>query len=144
MRVAQLIALLLVAASALGLSLSAEFAGRWPFIQPPLAGLATALATVLWLRGAPVSRRPAVPLVTALVCGTAMWTLSAATSVTLHLVRNEPFDFFEQFDSRAARALALVLAHAVFLGGPTGLLAGIVAAALGRLGANVRKGGAVQ
>ncbi|HWQ29005.1 MAG TPA: hypothetical protein VNN12_08275, partial [Dehalococcoidia bacterium] len=76
---AQGLALALVAASALGLSLSAEFAGRWPFVQPPLAGIATALATVLWLRGAPVSRRPAVPLVTALVCGTAMWTLSAAT-----------------------------------------------------------------
>ena len=141
---AQGFALALVAASALGLSLSAEFAGRSPFVQPPLAAAATVLATVLWLRGAPVSHRPAAPLVTALVCGTVMWALSAAMSVTLHLIRDEPFDFFEQFNSRIARALALVFAHAVFLGTPTGLVAGIAAAALGHIRTNVGKRRAVR
>lgn len=58
--------LVLVAASAVGLSLSAEFAGRWPFVQPPLAAAATFIATLLWLRHAPVGHRLAVPLVTAL------------------------------------------------------------------------------
>jgi hypothetical protein len=133
MGLAQGLALALVAASAFGLSLSAEFAGRSPFVQPPLAGLATAAATLLWLRGAPVREQPAVPLFAALGLGTAMWTLSAAASVALHLVRGQPFDFFEQFDSRPARALALVLAHAVFLGLPTGLVVGVAAAAFSRL-----------
>ncbi len=73
-----------------------------------------------------------------------MWALSAGVSVTVHVLRDEPFDFFEQFDSPAARALALVFAHAVFLGAPTGLVAGIVAAAIVRLGAKVRRSGAVR
>lgn len=48
----------------------------------------------------------------------------------MHAIQGEPFDFFEQFDSRAARALALVAAHALVLGAPTGLAAGLAASAL--------------
>ncbi len=129
----QAFALALTLASALGLALSAEFVGRWPFVQPPVAGVATAVATLLWLRGAPVARRPAVPVIAALAFGTLMWATSAAASVVLHAVRGERFDFFESFDSPAARAAALVFAHAVFLGAPTGLAAGLAVSLMGRL-----------
>ncbi len=133
MSVRQGVTLGLLALSALGLAFSAEFAGRWPFVQPPLAAIATLLLTLLWLRDAPIAGRPAVPMATSVVFATAMWALSAATSVALHAIRGEPFDFFEQFDSRIARALALVVAHAVALGGPTGLAAGLAASGVALL-----------
>lgn len=125
----------LLLATAAGLSLTAEFGGRSNLAQPPAATLAVLIATLLWLRGAAVHRRPAALVVTALTFGVAVWTLSPALSVALHLARGEEFDFFEQFDSKAARAGALVTAHAVFLGAPTGVFAALGAAAAALIGA---------
>lgn len=129
----QAFALALALISALALALSAEFAGRWPLVQPPLARVVTVAATLLWLHGAPIARRPAVPVVVALTFGMLVWATAAAMNVALHLVRGEPFDFFEQLNSRAARGAALVFAHATFLGAPTGLTAGLVAAVVARV-----------
>ena len=56
--------------------------------------------------------------------GVFTWAAAQTVYVVLHLVQGERFNF-EVFDSQPAQAVGLIIAHGVFLGLPTGFVAGV-------------------
>jgi fermentation-respiration switch protein FrsA (DUF1100 family) len=57
--------------------------------------------------------------------GAGAWALEQTTYVLAHVVAGEPFDA-ERFGPQWAQAIGLIAAHALFLGTPTGALAGLL------------------
>ena len=57
--------------------------------------------------------------------GAATWGLAQTVYVCAHVVAGEPFDA-ERFGPQWSQAIGLIVAHALFLGIPTGAVAGLL------------------
>jgi hypothetical protein len=57
--------------------------------------------------------------------GATAWGGGQVMYVILHIASGEPFDM-DMFDAQWEQAIALTVAHAAFLGVPTGLVAGLL------------------
>jgi len=91
---------------------------RYPLLLVVAAGvLATALA--LFRR-----ERAMRAFVATVVLGAATWAAAETLYVVIHTIRGEPFDA-GRFGPQWAQALGLIGVHALFLGVPTGIAAGI-------------------
>lgn len=91
---------------------------RYPLLLMVGAGV---LATAYALFG---SERTLRAFVAAMVLGAATWAAAETLYVVIHTIRGEPFDA-ERFGPQWAQALGLIGVHALFLGVPTGIAAGI-------------------
>ena len=117
-------ALLLAApAAAVVAGLAAEWldfrALRYPILLLMLAGVT---ATAFALTGGRAGWRAFVIAVATGVCA---WAAAEALYVALHAARGERFDA-ERFGPQWAQALGLVGVHALVLGAPTGIAAGML------------------
>jgi len=106
---------------------------RYPLLLMVLAGVA---ATVFAIesRGRGVAHtadpargrglpRPYGALIRALIIGISTWAAAETLYVIIHAARGESFEA-ERFGSQWAQALGLIGVHALFLGAPTGIVAG--------------------
>jgi len=100
---------------------------RVPFLV--LAGLGV-LATSYALAGT----RPGVrPFLTAVAVGVLTWAAAEAVYYAIHVAGGGRFEF-EAAGPQPSQALALVGVHALFLGAPTGAVAGLMLQGAGLLG----------
>ena len=65
------------------------------------------------------------PFVTAVAIGVAAWAAAETLYVVLHAAQGERFDA-ERFGPQWRQALGLIGVHAVVLGAPTGIVAGVL------------------
>jgi hypothetical protein len=121
---ASLIAILPVALVALAAGLSAEFldfrALRVPILLLVLSGVIAGVRLVN-------IGRPGHRIAIALVSGAAAWGGAQLVYAVIHASRGRTFDFNAwPWEAQASQAAGLILAHAVFLGLPTGIAAAVV------------------
>jgi hypothetical protein len=98
---------------------------RYPLLLMVAAGV---LATAYALFG---SERTVPAFVATLALGAATWAAAETLYVVIHTIRGEPFDA-ERFGPQWAQAMGLIGVHALFLGVPTGIAAGIARHAIAR------------
>lgn len=114
-------------------AVAAGFAAEWldfRALRYPLllmVGLGV-LATAVALLG---PKRGLRPLALTVLLGMATWAAAETLYVLLHVAGGERFDA-ERFGPQWRQALGLIGVHALFLGAPTGVVAGIVRAFIAR------------
>jgi hypothetical protein len=92
---------------------------RWPLLALVLAGVT--LTSYALLRARDGWSRLLVPV----AVGFATWTSAEILYVVLHTVQGESFSA-ERFGPQPMQALALIAAHGLLLGLPTGLVAALI------------------
>jgi hypothetical protein len=76
-------------------------------------------------------RQPGRLLLTSMVLGMLTWAAGESVYVVLHVALGESFHA-ERFGPQPLQAIGLIAAHGVFLGAPTGIVAGLLLIAVQR------------